>query len=98
MKTKLCARLLALALTALLLTASLPVALAAAGDGPAQTNPETGFSVYILDDDDLLSPAEESLLLENMYPITAYGTSSSGPPACPPAATSRSLPGGSACR
>lgn len=73
MKTKLCARLLALALTALLLTAILPAALAAAGDGPAQTNPETGFSVYILDDDDLLSPAEESLLQENMYPITEYG-------------------------
>ena len=73
MKTKLSARLLALALAALLLTSNLPVAHAFGGNSPAATNPDTGFGVYVLDEDDLLSPEEESLLLENMYPITEYG-------------------------
>lgn len=73
MKTKLYPRLLALALTALLLTAILPAALAAQGNGLVRTNPETGCSVYVLDDDDLLTPEEEAQLLEDMYPITEYG-------------------------
>ena len=73
MKTKLCTRLLALALTVLLLTASLPAVLAAQENGSVRTNPETGCSVYVLDDDDLLTPEEEAQLLEDMYPITEYG-------------------------
>ena len=73
MRTKLLTRLLALTLLILLLAATLPAALAAEENGLVRTNPETGFSVYILDDDNLLTSAEESLLQENMYPITEYG-------------------------
>ena len=37
------------------------------------TNPETSFCVMILDDDDLLTDAEEAALTEDMKPLTAFG-------------------------
>ena len=37
------------------------------------TNPETGYQAVIEDDADLLTDSEETALLENMKPITAYG-------------------------
>ena len=37
------------------------------------TNPDTGYEVRILDDLDLLSDEEESMLAEDMKPITEYG-------------------------
>ena len=64
-------RLLALLVLILLIGALLPAAFAA--DRELYTNPETGFRVYILDEDDLLSSSEESRLLEEMKPITQYG-------------------------
>ncbi|MBQ1404023.1 MAG: TPM domain-containing protein, partial [Lachnospiraceae bacterium] len=36
-------------------------------------NPQTGYSVYIDDDQDLLTDAEEQSLIEEMIPITEYG-------------------------
>jgi len=36
-------------------------------------NPETGYEVYITDGEDLLTDAQEQMLLENMIPITQYG-------------------------
>ena len=37
------------------------------------TNPETGYSVYIIDDAYLLSESEEEALVEDMKPITDFG-------------------------
>ena len=37
------------------------------------TNPATGYSVYLQDDEDLLDSLEEEGLVEHMIPITAYG-------------------------
>lgn len=37
------------------------------------TNPETGYKVFILDGEDLLTEEQESSLAENMIPITQYG-------------------------
>ena len=37
------------------------------------TNPETGYAVYIRDDEDLLSDEEEAKLIEEMIPLTQYG-------------------------
>lgn len=37
------------------------------------TNPDTGFRVWILDDQDLLTDSGESDLLQQMIPITQYG-------------------------
>ena len=36
-------------------------------------NPQTGYSVYIDDDQDLLTDDEEQSLIEEMIPITEYG-------------------------
>ena len=36
-------------------------------------NPDTGFKAFIIDEEDLLSDAEESLLLDDMKELTAYG-------------------------
>ncbi|MBQ9613306.1 MAG: TPM domain-containing protein [Lachnospiraceae bacterium] len=37
------------------------------------TNPETGYCVFINDEEDLLSANEEALLLKDMMPVTEYG-------------------------
>ena len=37
------------------------------------TNPDTGYSTYIIDDADLLTTEEESKLATDMKPITEYG-------------------------
>ena len=37
------------------------------------TNPQTGYSVYIDDSEDLLTDSEEAQLVEDMKPITEYG-------------------------
>ncbi len=37
------------------------------------TDPGTGFSVVIEDDEDILTDAEEKLLLQEMRPVTEYG-------------------------
>lgn len=39
---------------------------------PSRNNGETGFSAVIADEADLLTPDEESKLLEKMVPLTAY--------------------------
>lgn len=44
-----------------------------AGQTVRYTNPDTGYSVAIIDEEDLLSADEEALLAEDMEPITAYG-------------------------
>ena len=38
------------------------------------TNPDTGYSLIILDDIDLLSAEEEMWLIEDMRPVTEYGS------------------------
>lgn len=40
----------------------------------SDTNPDTGFSVYIEDDADLLNDSEELELLDDMYKITEYSS------------------------
>ena len=37
------------------------------------SNPDTGYTVYMMDQIDLLSSEEEAMLIEDMKPITAYG-------------------------
>lgn len=37
------------------------------------TNPETGYVIYIADEEDLLTDSEEAQLIEDMKPITEYG-------------------------
>lgn len=37
------------------------------------TNPETGYVIYIADEEDLLTDSEEVQLIEDMKPITEYG-------------------------
>lgn len=37
------------------------------------SNPQTGYAVYISDEENLLSDDEESKLIEEMIPVTAYG-------------------------
>ena len=49
---------------------SMPVS---AADGALYTDPDTGYSVYIRDDADLLSDEEEAKLTEDMKPVTEYG-------------------------
>lgn len=75
MKTKLCRLWACFVLAALCLIPlfSLGAAAASAPAVPLYTNPETGYSVYILDDDNLLTDSEESQLREQMQNITAYG-------------------------
>lgn len=51
--------------------AALPVK--ALDSGFVYTNPDTGYSVYFDDEQDLLSDSEEDSLLEDMIPLTAYG-------------------------
>ncbi|MBQ6489717.1 MAG: TPM domain-containing protein [Solobacterium sp.] len=41
--------------------------------GPLYTDPDTGYSVYIQDDADILSPEEEAKLAEDMKPVTEFG-------------------------
>lgn len=41
--------------------------------GFVYTNPDTGYSVYFDDEQDLLSDSEEAALLEDMIPLTTYG-------------------------
>ena len=45
---------------------------AAQSGSPSYRNPETGFCIWIQDDADLLSPEEESALLEEMIPVTDH--------------------------
>lgn len=42
-------------------------------DNARYTNPETGYQVLIADEDDLLTDADERLLVEDMKPLTDYG-------------------------
>ena len=44
-----------------------------AEEGALYTNPDTGYSVYIRDDADLLSDEEEAKLAEDMKPVTEFG-------------------------
>ena len=37
------------------------------------TNPDTGYVVYIADEEDLLTDSEEAQLIEVMKPVTEYG-------------------------
>ena len=50
-----------------------PFVLTPAQVGPVWENPDTGFKIWLLDEDDLLTPGEEAKLLEDMQPITRYG-------------------------
>ena len=45
----------------------------AAPDGYVYTNPETGYSVYISDRQNLLTGSQEIALIEDMKPVTEYG-------------------------
>ena len=65
-------RLLAVLLLVLLVGTILPAA-RASGEEALYTNPQTGFRVYILDEDDLLTDEEERKLAEDMKPVTQYG-------------------------
>ena len=75
MRIKLCKLLCCTAfLTALLLSVLCIGASAASSDNSVRyTNPDTGYEVRILDDDDLLTDAQEASLIEDMMPITEYG-------------------------
>ena len=42
------------------------------GNLPSRCNSETGYSAVIADEADLLSPDEETRLLDKMYPLTEY--------------------------
>ena len=42
-------------------------------DDALYVNSETGYGVYIYDDEDLLTDEEEEELLQNMIPLTTYG-------------------------
>ena len=44
-----------------------------AESGALYTDPDTGYSVYIQDDADLLSDEEEAKLVEDMKPVTEFG-------------------------
>ena len=44
-----------------------------AAEEPAFVNDETGYTVYLLDEADLLSEAEEEALVTRMREVTAYG-------------------------
>lgn len=44
-----------------------------AGGGALYTNSDTGYSVYILDEENLLTDEEENRLLETMKELTQYG-------------------------
>ena len=46
---------------------------ASRGDPVRYTNPETGYMVVISDDADLLNDAEETLLVQDMIPVTDFG-------------------------
>ena len=37
------------------------------------TNPQTGYSIYIEDGEDLLTDSEETALIEDMKPVTEFG-------------------------
>ena len=37
------------------------------------TNPQTGYSIYIDDGEDLLTDSEEAALIEDMKPVTEFG-------------------------
>ena len=41
--------------------------------GFVYTNPDTGYVIYIADEENLLTDSEETQLVENMKPITEYG-------------------------
>ena len=45
----------------------------AAPSGFVYTNPDTGYSVYIKDDQNLITETQENALIEDMKPITEYG-------------------------
>ena len=66
-------RLCACLLLCLVVAAVSGIGVCAAGTEPVYTNPETGCEALILDDDDLLTPAEEAQLVEYMTPITRFG-------------------------
>lgn len=51
----------------------LPVLSVSAESGALYTDPDTGYSVYIQDDADLLSDEEEAKLVEDMKPVTEFG-------------------------
>ena len=50
-----------------------PCGNAASADDARYTNPDTGYRVWILDDDGLLTTDAEKKVLEAMIPITEYG-------------------------
>lgn len=60
-----------LSITALFASALLPVS--ADELGFAYRNSETGYSVYISDEADLLTDDEEKALIDDMAPVTEYG-------------------------
>ena len=69
-------RLIPFLLVLVMCTVLLPVfAIPARADefGFEYTNPETGYVIYIADEEDLLTDSEEAQLIENMKPITEYG-------------------------
>ena len=41
--------------------------------GFVYTNPQTGYVIYIADEEDLLTDSEEAQLIEDMKPVTEYG-------------------------
>ena len=57
----------------IVLSAGISADAARSGTGELYTNAETGFRVWIMDDEDLLSEQGERNLLEEMIPITEYG-------------------------
>ena len=51
------------------------ISLPARADGSffVYTNPQTGYSIYIDDGEDLLTDSEEAALIEDMKPVTEFG-------------------------
>ncbi len=69
--------LLSLVLSLALMLTAIPARAAVSWDaGTVQAvyeNPQTGFAAYIIDGENLLSDQEETELLKDMIPVTAYG-------------------------
>ena len=72
MKTRLCRAAVCL-MIALCLTPLFGIGASAHRGDARYTNPQTGYDVLILDEDDLLSEEEEAALVQVMTPITDYG-------------------------
>ena len=71
-KSRFFSRLAAVVLIVLQLMICSPYVLLAADDA-SYVNSETGYGIYIYDEEDLLSDEEESALLDYMIPLTEYG-------------------------